>query len=183
MALWNFETNAAPYARMWRRLFQNSRAPELRSSRAPECDTLFSQFFSKWMIRTSCLVVYRYHHMAAAVDLFRQPGDASWAPPASGHRLNSRATQQGTCISGRHSQSPSLKTPEASFIVLSTPSSRTSYHHRTTATCDNIRRLVGAGMLVCQQLHCQQSLVGSGEKTVLSEHFYLRTFSPFACAI
>ena len=69
--------------RMARRLFQNSRAPEFQSYRAPELRSfkaaelqsfrvryaLFSQVFSRWWIRTSCLVVYRYHHMAAAVDL------------------------------------------------------------------------------------------------------------------
>ena len=72
--------------RMARRLFQNSRAPEFQSSRAPELRSskapelqsfrvryaLFSQFFSRWWMRTSCLVVYRYHHVAAAVDLHEE---------------------------------------------------------------------------------------------------------------
>ena len=54
--------------------FQSSRAPELRSSKAPELQSfrvryaLFSQFFSTWWMRTSWLVIYRFHHVAAAVD-------------------------------------------------------------------------------------------------------------------
>ena len=49
---------------------QGSEAPKRQSSSASECDTLFfHKFFSRWWIRTSCLVVYRFHQMAAAVDL------------------------------------------------------------------------------------------------------------------
>ena len=48
---------------------QSSEAPKRQSSRASECDTLFfHKFFSRWWIRTSCLVVYRFHQMTAAVD-------------------------------------------------------------------------------------------------------------------
>ena len=52
--------------------FQSSRAPELRGSKAPELQSAIRSFFtifSRWWIRTACLVVYRYHHMAAAVGL------------------------------------------------------------------------------------------------------------------
>ena len=35
----------------------------------------FHKFFSRWWIRTSCLVVCRYHHMAAAVDLHEDSSD------------------------------------------------------------------------------------------------------------
>ena len=46
---------------------QSSEAPKRQSSRASECDTLFfHKFFSRWWIRTSCLVVCRYHHMVAS---------------------------------------------------------------------------------------------------------------------
>ena len=55
---------------------QSSEAPKRQSSRGsttnPELQSAIRSFFtifSRWWIRTSCLVVYRYHHMAAAVDL------------------------------------------------------------------------------------------------------------------
>ena len=56
---------------------------------------------------TTCIALLGYSTLLfEAATLFalskRQPGDASWA---SDHRLNSRATQQATCIPG--SQSPS----------------------------------------------------------------------------
>ena len=59
---------------------QSFKAPERQSSegqsaRAPELQSAIRSFFtifSRWWIRTSCLVVYRYHHVAAAVDLHEE---------------------------------------------------------------------------------------------------------------